>query len=127
MDLKQACVMVVDDQASMRILIAGNLRRLGVGHVHAFADGASALQAVASTRPDVILTDVQMQPMDGVHLVRALRTLPDLQLAATRVVFVSGDNSDTLRQQADALDVLGFVDKPPSPAALADMLTRVLG
>jgi two-component system chemotaxis response regulator CheY len=126
MEMNRACVMVVDDQAVMRILILGSLRKLGVQQLHAFADGASALAALASTRPDLILTDVQMQPMDGVSLVRAIRTLPDPELAATRIVFLSGDDSDGTRHQAEALDVRGFVAKPPTPAMLAGMLERVL-
>jgi len=126
MNLNQACVMVVDDQAVMRILIVGSLRKLGVQQLHAFADGAAVLAALEATRPDVILTDVQMQPMDGVSLVRAIRALPDPELAATRVVFLSGDDTDGTRHEADALDVRGFVAKPPTPAALAETLARVL-
>jgi CheY-like chemotaxis protein len=42
MELNQARVMVIDDQAVMRILIVGSLRKLGVQHLHAYADGASA-------------------------------------------------------------------------------------
>jgi two-component system, chemotaxis family, chemotaxis protein CheY len=99
MNLKQACVMVVDDRAVRRILITGNLRGLGVQQVHAFADGEAVLAALAATRPDVILTDVQMQPMDGMSLVRAIRALPDPALAATRIVFLSGDDSDGTRHQ----------------------------
>jgi len=126
MELKHACVMVVDDQAVMRLLIVGSLRKLGVQQLHAFADGASALAALASTRPDLVLTDVQMRPMDGIGLVRAIRVLADPQLAATRVVFVTGETSDSARQVAEALGVCGFMAKPPTSAALADMLGRVL-
>lgn len=126
MNLKQACVMVVDDQAVMRILIVGSLRTLGVQRLHAFADGAAVLAAMASTRPDLILTDVQMQPMDGISLVRAIRALPDPALAATRIVLLSGDDSPDTRHDAEGLDVLGFVAKPPTPATLAGMLERVL-
>lgn len=126
MNLKQACVMVVDDQAVMRILITANLRGLGVQQVHAFADGEAVLASLAATRPDVILTDVQMQPMDGMSLVRAIRALPDPALAATRIVFLSGDDSDGTRHQAEALDVSGFVAKPPTPTMLAGLLERVL-
>ena len=126
MNLKQACVMVVDDQAVMRLLITGNLRGLGVQQVHAFADGEAVLAALAATRPDVILSDVQMQPMDGMSLVRAIRALPDPALAATRIVFLSGDDSDGTRHQAEELAVSGFVAKPPTPTMLAGMLERVL-
>ncbi len=126
MELKHACVMVVDDQAVMRLLIIGSLRKLGVQRLHAFADATSALAALASTRPDLVLTDVQMRPIDGIGLVRAIRVLPDPQLAATRVVFVTGDTSDSARQVAEALGVCGVMAKPPTPAALADTLGRVL-
>ena len=127
MELNLARVMVVDDQAVMRILIVGNLRQLGVQQVHAFGDATSALAAMEATRPDLILTDVQMQPMDGVALVRAIRGQPDPQLAATPVVFLSGDSTHHTRHEAEALDVRGFMVKPPTPAALAATLKRVLG
>lgn len=127
MDLNQACVMLVEDQAVMRVFIVGTLRRLGVQNVHAFADGTSAMAALGSVRPDLILTDVHMQPVDGIRLVRDLRTLEDPQLRATRVIFLSGDTTPETRHAAEALGVCGFIVKPPTPGAMSDTLARALG
>ncbi|MBL8337409.1 MAG: response regulator [Rhodoferax sp.] len=127
MPLSQTCVMVVDDQAVMRILILGHLRQLGVEQVHAFGDAASALHALPAARPDLVLTDVQMQPMEGLALVRALRALPDRELSTTPVVFLSGDDSPELHAEGDALGVCGYLAKPTTSAALAELLRQVLG
>jgi CheY-like chemotaxis protein len=127
MDLRQACVMLVEDQAAMRVFILGSLRRLGAQNVHAFADGASAMAALDSLKPDLILTDVHMQPVDGISFVRSVRALADPQLRATRVVFLSGDATPATRHEAESLGVCEFIVKPPVPAAMGDTLARVLG
>jgi len=69
----KAVVLVVDDEESMRYFLKKTLRREGYEVIEA-ADGPSALAAAASGPPDVALVDVRMPGMDGVALMRALRT-----------------------------------------------------
>ena len=74
MDIKRARVVVVEDEKIMSTFILGNLRRLGILDLYAFEDGASALREVPKLKPDLILTDVHMQPMGGIEFVRELRS-----------------------------------------------------
>ncbi len=84
----------------------------------AFADGASATRELAELKPDLIITDVHMQPMGGIEFVRSLRGSPHSQLANISVIFLSADSSAVTVGAALPLGVAGYLVKPPSLAAL---------
>ena len=65
-------VMVVEDDAALRGAICDSLRLSGL-HTLAAADGAAALQLVAERTPDVVISDVQMSRLNGLHLLRELK------------------------------------------------------
>ena len=118
MDVKRARVIVVEDEKIMSTFILGNLRRLGILDLYAFQDGASALREVVALKPDLILTDVHMQPMGGIEFVRNLRASGHSQIANTPVIFLSADSSAATVGEALPLGVAGYIVKPPSLAAL---------
>ena len=93
MDIKRARVVVVEDEAVMSTYILNSLRRIGILDVYAFSDGASALREVIRLKPDLILTDVHMEPVGGIEFVRQLRSLPQNQISNTKVIFLSADSS----------------------------------
>ncbi len=118
MDVKRARVIVVEDEKIMSTFILGNLRRLGILDLYAFQDGAAALREIATLKPDLILTDVHMQPMGGIAFVRNLRASANSQIANTPVIFLSADSSAATVGEALPLGVAGYIVKPPSLAAL---------
>jgi CheY-like chemotaxis protein len=118
MDVKRARVIVVEDEKIMSTFILGNLRRLGILDLYAFDNGASALREMATLKPDLILTDVHMQPMGGIEFVRNLRASAHSQIANTPVIFLSADSSASTVGEALPLGVAGYIVKPPSLAAL---------
>jgi len=118
MDIKRARVLVVEDEKIMSTFILGNLRRLGILDLFALEDGTAALRDMASIKPDLIVTDVHMQPMGGIEFVRRLRAASNAQLANTPVIFLSADSSAATVGEALPLGVAGYIVKPPSLAAL---------
>jgi len=118
MDVKRARVIVVEDEKIMSTFILGNLRRLGILDLYTFQDGAAALREMATLKPDLILTDVHMQPMGGIAFVRNLRASANSQIANTPVIFLSADSSAATVGEALPLGVAGYIVKPPSLAAL---------
>ena len=71
-------ILVVDDEESMRYFLAKTLKREGYEVIEA-SDGPAALAAAQARPPDMALLDVRMPGMDGVALMRALRSsLPSL-------------------------------------------------
>ena len=74
------CVLVVDDAASPRALLAGGLRELGA-EVKAAPDGPPALEEVRSGFPDVALCDFRMPGMNGRELLREIKAVnPEVEV-----------------------------------------------
>ena len=68
-------ILVVDDSPSMRTVIRAVLEDDGY-EVAASEDGEEALASFQATTPDLVITDIYMSGMDGLSLVRGIRTLP---------------------------------------------------
>jgi two-component system chemotaxis response regulator CheY len=126
MDMKSARIVVVDDEAIMRTFILNSLRRLGILDLYAFSDGAEALREVIKLKPDLILTDVHMQPVGGIEFVRQLRSLSNNQLSNTKVIFLSADSSMSTVGEAMPLGVSGYLVKPPALNSLAAKIEQAL-
>lgn len=77
-------VMLVEDESFIRHTIRGLLRSLGAQEIREAADGTEALAALRNGfQPDIIFCDIQMTPMNGVTLLKAIRGASDPVLAAT--------------------------------------------
>ncbi|MBT0960917.1 SpoIIE family protein phosphatase [Denitromonas iodatirespirans] len=84
-------VLVVDDAATNRNLMAAFLARLG--HEVIFAvDGVDALECFAAQRPDMVLMDLMMPRMDGFEATRQLRSRQDMAWAP--IIIMSALNTD---------------------------------
>lgn len=126
MDIKRARVVVVEDEKIMSTFILGSLRRLGILDLYAFENGAQALRELPKLKPDLILTDVHMQPMGGIELVRQLRAGADNRISNIPVIFLSADSSASTVGEALPLGVTGYIVKPPSLAALTAKIELAL-
>lgn len=126
MDMKSARIVVVDDESIMRTFVLNSLRRLGILDLYAFENGATALREVIKLKPDLILTDVHMEPVGGIEFVRQLRSLPNNQISNTKVIFLSADSSAGTVGEALPLGVSGYLVKPPSLTALANKIENAL-
>ena len=126
MDIKRARIVVVEDEKLMSMYILANLRRIGILDLYAFPEGSSALRELSNIKPDLILTDVHMQPVGGIAFVRQLRSLPKNQLSNTKVIFLSADSSRETIGEVLPLGVAGYLVKPPSLNALATKIEAAL-
>ncbi len=118
MKITDARILVVDDDVIMQKFVVSSLRRIGIQAIEVCADGTTALQWVETFKPDLVLTDIHMDPMDGFEFVRRLRLLPSAVLSKIRVIFMSADTrADTLKE-ALPLGTFGYIVKPPRPETL---------
>ena len=67
------CILVVDDSGAIRRLVARALRRRGFT-VHEACDGEEALAAITRQVPDVVISDMDMPRLDGLGLLKRLKT-----------------------------------------------------
>ena len=119
-------VLVIDDEAPIRLLCRVNLEAEGMEVLEA-ADGPSGLEKARSERPDVILLDVMMPGLDGWRVAEEL--LDDDRTEEIPIVFLTARAE--LRDRARGIDLGGvdYVTKPFNPVELAplvrDLLERV--
>ncbi len=94
-------ILVIDDIQAFRTTIVSMLERLGVPTIHQAANGAEGFAELLRTRPDIVLCDMHMGPMDGQEFLRRVRSADDEWLRSVPVIFLSGDNNlDTVRGAA---------------------------
>jgi two-component system KDP operon response regulator KdpE len=111
-----ARVLVVDDEPSIVRVVAANLRARGYEALTA-ASGEAALALIETQQPDCIVLDLRLPGVDGLEVLRRLRTW-----ATTPVVILTA--VDDQRDKATALD-LGADDYVTKPFAMAELLARV--
>jgi DNA-binding response OmpR family regulator len=119
-------VLVIDDEAPIRLLCRVNLEAEGMKVAEA-ADGPSGLEKARANRPDVILLDVMMPGLDGWRVAEQLVDDPATQ--GIPIVFLTARAE--ARDRARGLDLGGidYVTKPFNPVELAplvrDLIARV--
>jgi two-component system, chemotaxis family, chemotaxis protein CheY len=92
MNIQDATVLVINDDALMRKYICNTLNRLPVRAIHEAADGKQGLLAANIFKPDVILSDVHMASMGGLEFVQQLRRGADRDIGKIPVIMLSADD-----------------------------------
>ncbi len=116
-------ILVVDDSAVMRQMIAAQLQQAG----HACLTAASGEEAlsVADRQPvSLVITDWTMLPMDGGELIRRFRARPGF--GAIPIVVLSTLSGTAEKARAREAGAQGWLSKPLHPATLADVLSALL-
>jgi len=116
-------VLVIDDEAPIRLLCRVNLEAEGMPVLEA-RDGPSGLEAARSETPDVILLDVMMPGLDGWGVAEAL--LEDERTAEIPIIFLTARAE--FRDRARGLDIGGvdYITKPFNPVELAPLVRALL-
>lgn len=115
-------VLVVDDNADIRLLASTVLSMQGYD-VSEAVDGESALVAVrADDPPDVVLLDIRLPAPGGLEVLDAIRA----EALPVRVVMFSADAEDATEAEAMARGADGYLVKPFSADVLTATIERVL-
>ncbi len=124
--IQELNVLIVDDDRHMRMLIRNVVFALGVKDVMEAGDGAAALEELKSSRADLVLCDMKMEPVGGLEFVKQLRSDPDNPCRFVPVIMITAYAE--LQTVADARDagVSEFMAKPISADALNKRIQRVL-
>lgn len=116
-----ARILVVDDEDTIRLVLAKYLRTRGF-EVDTADSGGAALEALAGATFDLMLCDVRMPGISGVELVpRALAVDPDLG-----IVMLSAVNDAPTATEVMAQGVLDYLNKPIELKVLLDAVNRAL-
>lgn len=115
----QKCVLVVDDEVLIRMLVADELRQAGLRVIEARSGDDALAVLKAGSSVDLVFSDVQMPgSVDGVQLAREIRArYPHLP-----VILGSGNN-----KLPDLAGARGFVQKPYEISVVIGLVQRMLG
>ncbi len=106
----QYSCLVVEDSPMMRQLLVLALSRLKSLQVTEADDGVDGLRKLATGKFDIILTDINMPIMDGLKLVKRVRSDPTHKAVPIIVITTEGSNED--RQRALSLGANAYITKP---------------
>ena len=117
-------ILAVDDSTSIRQMVAFTLKSAGYTVVEAI-DGEDGLEKIKTQKFDLVLTDQNMPKMDGLTMIRTLRSQP--QYAATPILMLTTESSDEMKVQGKSAGATGWIVKPFDPHKLLEVIKKVIG
>lgn len=116
-------VIVADDDADVRTLIAIAIERSGLELIDELSEGDSAWEAIEAFKPDMVVLDVAMPGKTGIEITRLIRA--DASLSTIPVILLSAGVDDVSRTAGLAAGATAYVNKPFSPRELAATLAEI--
>jgi DNA-binding NtrC family response regulator len=118
--LRKLRILVVDDNQSAADALARVLSKKG-DVVRAVYDGNTAIEAIQEAPPDIVLTDMKMEPVDGMEVLKAARA----QRPPCEVIVFTGYGAIEVAVQAMRLGARDFLTKPVTIDQLIVRLDQV--
>jgi two-component system chemotaxis response regulator CheY len=122
--MSKKSILAVDDSKSLRQMVSFTLRNAGYEVTEA-EDGSAALALAKAQSFNVVLTDQNMPNMDGLTLIRELRSLPGYRTAP--ILMLTTESSDDMKAKGRAAGATGWIVKPFNPERLIEIMKKVAG
>jgi two-component system chemotaxis response regulator CheY len=117
--------LVVDDQQTIRSLVRSGLQELGVRNMHEAPDGEEGLRQMLTRPYQLVISDYNMPKLDGLGLLRAVRSHPPI--SKTAFIMLTGRADKDLVQRAVQFGVNNYLVKPFTVATLREKIEAVFG
>ena len=118
---RKARILVVDDDPGLLRLLTIRLRAENY-EVEAVESGALALAATARFRPELVITDLRMDQMDGIGLLKELQA----RYPGLKVIILTAHGTIPDAVQATQMGAFGFLTKPVDKQELLDQVQKAL-
>ncbi len=116
-------VLVVDDFATMRRIIANVLKQLGYETIHEAEDGTKALQVLETEKVDFVITDWNMPQMSGLDLLMAIRASEDKKHIPVLMVTAEAQQENIVK--AAQAGVNNYIIKPFDAQTLSEKIKKI--
>ena len=120
---KNLRILVVDDFPTMRRIVKGLLSELGYRNIAEAEDGKQALSVLQSQPIDFVVTDWNMPNMQGIDMLRAIRS--DSRLRSIPVLMVTAEAKREQIIEAAQAGVNGYVIKPFTGVTLKEKIGKI--
>lgn len=115
--------LVVDDFSTMRRIVRNLLKEIGINNVEEAEDGSVALSKLHSGGFEFVITDWNMPKMDGLELLKAIRS--DANLKNMPVLMITAEAKKENIIAAAEAGANGYIVKPFTSATLSEKLTKI--
>jgi two-component system, chemotaxis family, chemotaxis protein CheY len=117
-------ILIVDDSATMLMSVKNNLEIAGF-KVDTAEDGVKALAKLkGGLKPDLVITDVNMPNMNGLELIKNIRTLPGFRFMP--ILTLTTESQAAKRDEGKQAGATGWLVKPVGGADLLKIIKQVL-
>jgi two-component system chemotaxis response regulator CheY len=116
-------IMTVDDSTSIRQMVSFTLTQAGYQVVEA-VDGRDAVAKLATATVDMIITDLNMPNMNGVELIRAVRSQGKFKFIP--ILMLTTESNDSKKMEGKAAGATGWIVKPFNATQLIDVIKKLL-
>lgn len=117
-------VLVIEDSATMRSLIASTVEEIAGFTVIAVGNGFEALKALPQQPIDLIITDINMPDINGLEIVNFVKNHPSYRTIP--LIIVSTEQSEEDIQKGLSLGASAYITKPFNPDELRKTVQGVL-
>jgi two-component system chemotaxis response regulator CheY len=117
-------ILVAEDSATMRGLIVATLEAMDDFTIVEVENGFEALRVLPREKVDMVITDINMPDINGLELVKFIRSQP--QYKSTPLLIISTEGSDKDREKGLALGADSYLNKPFQPEELQRLVSQLL-
>jgi len=121
--MKMKTILLVDDSKTMLLSMGSILKRAGFSVITA-ENGAEGLKQISQTKPDLMITDLNMPVMDGMTLIKEAKKLPEMRFKP--VLMLTTESQQTKRDEAKKAGATGWLVKPVKPEDLLAVIKQVI-
>jgi CheY-like chemotaxis protein len=121
-DLRDKKILVVDDSATMRMLISMVLKKMMISVTEA-VNGVEAVEKLQQQDFDLVLTDILMPEMDGAQLISQIRQTLNKKMP---IIIISTKGREEDRDLGLSLGANGYIIKPIKSHELTEIVTQFL-
>ena len=117
-------VLIVEDNDFVRFMLKKYLTGYGVKDVSEATNGEEGINMM-SIKPDIVICDIHMSPVDGFNLLKHVRSMPDAE-SKTPFIFLTGNANAEFVQKARNLTVDAYLLKPITADNLKNKMVALL-
>lgn len=115
-------ILLAEDDANIAMIAKITLEKIGKHQVTHVTNGKDALDSATKDHFDLILLDGMMPLMDGVTVLKNLKTTN----SAVPVIFLSAKSQESDIKEVLELGAIGFIQKPFEPTTLCDQINQLM-
>jgi two-component system chemotaxis response regulator CheY len=117
-------IMIVDDSQTMLMSMEGMLSKVGLGVSKANNAEEALVILKGGSKPDMVITDLNMAAMNGIELIREIRRIPGYQFMP--IVMLTTESQQQKRDEAKSAGATGWMVKPVQPQAMLQVVRQLV-